>query len=84
MTISLEDLSKAERKAIEDLFLQEITGKPAPISRRTGLALKDKGLAEETVFVVDYKPTGAVTRDAFRLTPVGHFRYCQWFDGRGG
>lgn len=79
---SLDNLTKAERKAIEDLFQQEITGKPAAIAKRTGQALIAKGLVEETVFVVDYKPSGAVTRDAFRLTADGHFRYCQWFDRR--
>ncbi|ABC22674.1 hypothetical protein Rru_A1874 [Rhodospirillum rubrum ATCC 11170] len=82
MTASLDHLTKAEHRAIEDLFLQEITGRPAGISRRVGRALIEKGLVEETVFIIDYKPTGPVTRDAFRLTPIGHFRYCQWSDRR--
>jgi hypothetical protein len=84
MTASLDSLSKAEQKAIEDLFQQEITGKPADISKRLGQTLMEKGLVEETVFITGYKPTGPLTRDAFRLTPIGHFRYCQWFDRQPG
>ena len=78
MTASLETLSRAEIRVIEDLFVQEITGRPAPIPRRVGLALTEKGLVEEALFVTGYKPTGAVTREAFRLTTLGHFRYTQW------
>lgn len=83
MIASPDELSSAEFKAIEDLFLQEITGKPVEIPGKIGQALIDKGLVEETMFIVDYKPTGPITRDAFRLTPIGHFRYCQWQEARG-
>lgn len=84
MTASLDSLSKAEQKVIEDLFQQEITGKPVDIPKRLGHSLVEKGLVEETVFITGYKPTGPLTRDAFRLTAIGHFRYCQWFDHQSG
>ncbi len=82
MTASLDHLSQAEHKAIEDLFQQEITGKPASINAKVARGLIDKDLVEETVFIIGYKPTGPLTQDAYRLTPLGHFRYCQWFERR--
>lgn len=78
----LDTLSPAEIKAVEELFLQGITGKPANVSRRLALGLAQKGVVEETVFVTGYTPNGATTRAAFRLTAIAHFRYCLWYDAK--
>ncbi|WP_147162048.1 hypothetical protein [Pararhodospirillum oryzae] len=80
MTNSLDSLTRAELKVIEDLFMQEITGKMIEVARRHAQTLAEQGLIEEAVFVTGYQPSGAVTRMGFRLTPIGHFRYCQWCD----
>ncbi|MBE1237979.1 hypothetical protein IHV25_10035 [Phaeovibrio sulfidiphilus] len=78
--MNLDTLNPSELKVVEDLFLQGITGKPVQVPRRLAESLLHKGIIEEAVFVTGYTASGAVTKTAFRLSAMGQFRYCMWFE----